>query len=289
MTRGEVWLRALFAATPAALGVREASSAAEAGNHPPRMNTGDLPGMAAGGVPSVLVVDGVLGGGAWRAISVVPDAGARFPRAREGQLGLDEGVALAEAVRGAPPGAAILVVVDVPGQAFGRREEAAGLQLALAAAVDAYATERRAGRPIFTLVVGKAISGAFLAHGLQAGWIGALRDSAVEVHVMSAASVARVTRAAPDEVARVATIVPATARDIATFARFGAIDALFDISDPSAPTALECDAIARALGAAREGGLGTRAPRERLRAVVARETRAPALDVRERIARAWQS
>jgi len=259
------------------------------GEHWVRTLLGDAAVAAADGVPSVRVADGTLDGAAWRAVAVVPNPVARFPRARGGELGLDEGLALADAVRGAPPDAAILAIVDVPGQAFGRREEAAGLQLALAAAVNAYATERRAGRPIFALVVGKAISGAFLAHGLQAGWIGALRDPGVEVHVMPAASVARVTRATPDEVARVATIVPATARDIVTFARFGAIDALFDVHDPLAPSSAERAAIVRALVDARERGLGTRAPRERLATDAARRTRAPALDVRDRIARAWQS
>ncbi|GAC1301352.1 MAG: biotin-independent malonate decarboxylase subunit gamma [Vulcanimicrobiaceae bacterium] len=245
--------------------------------------------VATSDAPSVRIVDGTLAGEPWRAIAIVPDAAARFSRARGGELGLDEGLALADAVRAAPPGAAILAIVDVPGQAFGAREEGAGLQLALAAAVDAYATERRAGRPVFALVVGKAISGAFLAHGLQAGWIGALRDPGIEVHVMSAASVARVTRATPDEVARVATIVPATARDVATFARFGGLDALFDVADPLAPSAAECAAIGRALVDARDRGFGTRAPRERLAADAALEMRAPALDVRSRIARAWQS
>lgn len=261
MTRGEYWVRALFT------DARDAASA----------------------VPSVRIVDGTLEDTAWRAVAVVPNAAARFARARGGELGLEEGLALAEAVRAAPRGAALLAVVDVPGQAFGRREEAAGLQLALAAAVDAYATERRAGRPTFALVVGKAISGAFLAHGLQAGWIGALRDPGIEVHVMSAASVARVTRATRAQVARVATIVPATARDIVTFARFGAIDALFDIRDPLAASVAERDTIVRALVEAHKRGLGTRAPRERLAATSARATRAPALDVRERIARAWRA
>ncbi|GAC1444195.1 MAG: biotin-independent malonate decarboxylase subunit gamma [Vulcanimicrobiaceae bacterium] len=244
---------------------------------------------AAGAPPSLCVVDGTIGGDRWRAIAVVPDPAARLPRARAGELGLDEGLALARAVAETPIDAALLAVVDVPGQAFGRREEVAGIHIALGAAVEAYATQRRAGRPIFALVVGKAISGAFLAHGLQAGWIGALDDAGVEVHVMSAASVARVTRTAPADVARLATIVPATARDIASFASFGAIDERFVVADPCVPTA--GDALARiraALQNARAAGYGTRAPWERVNAVGAGERR-HARDVRARIAAWWDA
>ena len=241
-------------------------------------------------VPSLRVVDGTIAGEAWRAIAVVPDADDRFPRARSGELGVDEGIALACAVRDAPTDAAVLAVVDVPGQAFGRREEAAGIHVALGAAVEAYAARRRGGGPIFALVVGKAISGAFLAHGLQAGWIGALDDADVEVHVMSAPSVARVTRTSAEDVARLATVVPATARDIATFARFGAIDETFTVRDANDPHA--DDAIVRirhALHDARVRGLGLRAPRDRRDCAAARETRAHARAVRDAISAWWDA
>ena len=47
---------------------------------------------AAGGFPeSVVVRDGTIAGQAYRAIAVVPHSGARFPRARAGEFGLDEG------------------------------------------------------------------------------------------------------------------------------------------------------------------------------------------------------
>jgi biotin-independent malonate decarboxylase gamma subunit len=241
---------------------------------------------AGGFPPSVVVCDGTIGGRPYRTVAVVPNRGARFPRARNGEFGLDEGLAVARAVRGAPPGAALISVVDVPGQAFGRREEAAGISLALAASVAAYIDERRRGRSLFTLVVGKAISGAFLAHGMQSGWIGALNDREVEVHVMPAASVARVTRSSAAEVARVATVVPATARDIATFASFGAVDDIFEVVDANAPAPDEIEAIRAAIDRAREAGLGIRAPLERLERPEAAR-RALARDVRARIDKAW--
>ncbi len=238
-------------------------------------------------VPSVVAYDGALGGQTFRTIAIVPDAQARSPRARHGEFGLDEGVAVAHAVRGAPAGAAIVAIVDVPGQAFGRLEESAGISLSLAASVDAYVTERRRGRAMFTLVVGRAISGAFLAHGMQGGWIGALRCDAVEVHVMSAASVARVTRMDDAEVARVASVVPATARDIDTFATFGAIDELFSCADPQHPTPPEIETIRSSIVAARNLGLGLRHPIDRLASAGAIAHRALARDVRRRIDAAW--
>jgi biotin-independent malonate decarboxylase gamma subunit len=217
----------------------------------------------------------------------VTDPANRFPRARSGEVGLDEALAISAAIRTSPPNVAIVAVVDLPGQAFGRREESAGLHVALAAAVDAYCTERRNGRQVFALLVGKAISGGFLAHGMQAGWAGALDDSGVEVHVMPSASVARVTRSSAEEVARIATVIPSTARDIKSFAAFGAIDELFTVNDPDRPSASELATVRGAIAAARRDGLGLRAPIERLDRPEAAESRRVAIDVRRRIADLW--
>lgn len=252
--------------------------------------------LAAGGAfvaglpPSVLAADATLDGRPVRIVAVVPDPDARFMLARNGEVGIDEGFGLAQAVRATPEGSAILAVVDVPGQAFGTREEAVGLQRALAASADAYIRARRAGHPVLALVVGKAISGAFLAHGLQAGWIGALDDRGIEVHVMSEAAVARVTRMERDDLARVAREVPATARDIATFATFGAIDRLFDVGDPQAPSDTDVQSVAGALAEVlRTPELGLRNPRERLDYPGALHTRALARRVREELQAQWDA
>src|SRR5215212_633043 len=154
-----------------------------------------------GPAASVLCADGSVRGERARFLTVVPDPEARFPRARSGELGLEEGWALARRVREVVTAdddrgdrRALIAIVDVPGQPYGYREELLGLHLALAAAVDAYATARLAGHPVVALVVGQAISGAFLAHGMQANRILALDDSGVAVQVMSKRSTARVTR-----------------------------------------------------------------------------------------------
>jgi malonate decarboxylase gamma subunit len=82
---------------------------------------------------------------------------------------------------------------DVPSQAYGRREEAFGIHQALAGAAGAYAKARLAGHPVIGLIVGKAMSGAFLAHGYQANRLIAFNDSGVLVHAMGKESAARIT------------------------------------------------------------------------------------------------
>jgi len=240
--------------------------------------------------PSVLAADTSIDGNAVRTIAVVPYPNARFERARNGEMGIDEGFGVAAAVSGTPAGSAILAIVDVPGQAFGIREEAVGLQRALAASAQAYIRARRSGHPVLTLVVGKAISGAFLAHGLQGGWIGALDDGAIEIHVMSEPAVARVTRMERDDLARVAKEIPATARDIHAFATFGAVDRIFAVSDPDAPSDADLELVVRTLAAVLQTPeLGTRNPVERLSAPGAKQTRALARRVREELRAQWDA
>ena len=131
-------------------------------------------------------------------------------------------------------------------------------------------------------------AGAFLAHGMQAGWIGALRDPGVEVHVMSAAATARVTRMDADEIARLADELPATSREIERFAAFGAIDVLFDVRNPDDPAPHDVAAIVHAIAVAIDDPrLGTRNPVERLAAPSAKATRALAREVRARIDAEW--
>jgi malonate decarboxylase gamma subunit len=163
------------------------------------------------GLPNSLkVADGVLGEQPVRYIAVVTDAQNRFPRARNGEVGLLEGWGLAKAVDEAIARGdkrPIIAIVDVPSQAYGRREEALGIHQALAAAADSYARARLAGHPVIALLVGKAMSGAFLAHGYQANRLIALRDPGVMVHAMGKASAARVTLRSVEELEALAASV----------------------------------------------------------------------------------
>lgn len=192
------------------------------------------------GLPdSLKVADGVLGEQAVRFIAVVPDAHNRFPRARQGEVGLLEGWGLAKAVDEAIARGdqrPIIAIVDVPSQAYGRREEALGIHQALAGAVDSYARARLAGHPVIALLVGKAMSGAFLAHGYQANRLIALRDPGVMVHAMGKASAARVTLRSVEELEALAASVPPMAYDIDSFASLGLLWETLSVSQIEQPT-----------------------------------------------------
>ncbi|MGN7440246.1 biotin-independent malonate decarboxylase subunit gamma [Pseudomonas lactis] len=198
------------------------------------------------GLPgSLKVADGVLGEQAVRYIAVVPDPHNRFPRARTGEVGLLEGWGLAKAVDEAIARGdkrPIIAIVDVPSQAYGRREEALGIHQALAAAADSYARARLVGHPVIALLVGKAMSGAFLAHGYQANRLIALRDPGVMVHAMGKASAARVTLRSVEELEALAASVPPMAYDIDSYASLGLLWETLTVTQIEQPTA---DDVAR--------------------------------------------
>ncbi|HEX8541007.1 MAG TPA: biotin-independent malonate decarboxylase subunit gamma [Pseudomonas sp.] len=197
------------------------------------------------GLPhSVKAADGVLGDQPVRFLAVVADAENRFPRARGGEVGLLEGWGLAKAVDSAieldrdnEHKRALIAIVDVPSQAYGRREEALGIHQALAGAVDSYARARLAGHPVIGLLVGKAMSGAFLAHGYQANRLIALRDPGVMVHAMGKESAARVTLRSVEELEKLAASIPPMAYDIENFASLGLLWETLSVSQIEQPTA----------------------------------------------------
>ena len=192
------------------------------------------------GLPqSLRVADGVLGEQTVRFVAVVSDPQNRFPRARDGEIGLLEGWGLAKAVDEAIAHGdqrPIIAIVDVPSQAYGRREEALGIHQALAAAADSYARARLAGHPVIALLVGKAMSGAFLAHGYQANRLIALRDPGVMVHAMGKASAARVTLRSVEELEALAASVPPMAYDIDSYASLGLLWKTLSVSQIEQPT-----------------------------------------------------
>lgn len=242
---------------------------------------------------SVAVADSELAGMPVRWIAVVPDAQSRFPRARHGEVGLLEGWSLARAVRGAvaadrdaPVKRAIVAIVDTPSQAYGRREEALGIHQALAGAVAAYADARMAGHPVVALIVGRAMSGAFLAHGYQANRIIALNDTGVMVHAMGKDAAARITMRTVEDLEALASTVPPMAYDIGNFATLGMLWRLIDVASASDPTAADVhlarDSILSALADIQ---------RDKARDLAGRrggENRQASAEVRACLARQWQ-
>ncbi|HFD4627594.1 TPA: biotin-independent malonate decarboxylase subunit gamma [Klebsiella pneumoniae] len=201
----------------------------------------DAPLMS-GLCPSVQVADGLINGENVRFIAVVPDANNHYPRAAGGEVGLLEGWTLAKVVNETiaadadqPVKRPIVAVIDVPSQAYGRREEAFGIHQALAGAAGAYAKARLAGHPVIGLIVGKAMSGAFLAHGYQANRLIAFNDSGVLVHAMGKASAARITLRTVEALEKLAATIPPMAYDVSNYATLGLLSALLDINNPDAP------------------------------------------------------
>ncbi|TBL65872.1 biotin-independent malonate decarboxylase subunit gamma [Hafnia alvei] len=188
---------------------------------------------------SVKAADGEIDGQAARFIAVVPDANNHYPRAVNGEVGLLEGWTLAqlvsevvEADQDKPQKRAIVAVIDVPSQAYGRREEAFGIHQALAGAAGAYAKARLAGHPVIGLIVGKAMSGAFLAHGYQANRLIAFNDAGVMIHAMGKESAARITLRSVESLEKLAATIPPMAYDIKNYSTLGLLDQLLDINDP---------------------------------------------------------
>ncbi len=211
----------------------------------------------AGFPASVRVCDAALGGVPARYIAVVPDPDNPFPRARHGETGLIEGWQLARAVRQAidldrdcAEKRAIVAVVDVTRQAYGRREEGYGIHQALAAAAAAYAEARLAGHAVIGLIVGKAMSGAFLAHGYQANRLIAVNDPEVMVHAMGKASAARITMRSVEALERLSSTIAPMAYDIASYASLGLLWQRLTLRDPGHPTAEDIATVDASLQAA---------------------------------------
>ena len=245
---------------------------------------------------SVCVADAALGGETTRFIAVVPDAQNRFPRARGGEVGLDEGWALAQHVRAtiadANDGARrpIIAIVDVSSQAYGRREELLGIHLACAAGVDAYASARLAGHPVIALLVGKAMSGAFLAHGYQANRIIALDSPEVMVQAMGKQAAARVTRSSVEEMEKLGERIAPVAYDIRSYASLGLLHKLIEGIDADAPGRIDLDRVrAELVYAVADARAGASDLACRLTSPAARKTRAASIEVRRRLAEQWRS
>jgi malonate decarboxylase gamma subunit len=234
-TRGTVWFRAL---------------------------TGQASPMT-GDPRSVLTADTSIGDARARFLCVVPDPQARFPCARHGEVGLEEAYALATRVREVidqdrdTVKRAIVAIVDVKSQAYGRREETAAIFLAAAAAADAYGSARLAGHPVIALVVGHALSGGFLTHGYQANRILAFDDDGVMIHAMHKEAAARITRRSVENLEKLGKTIPPLSYDVRDFAKLGLLHRLLHVENPDHPSQQEArkvrDELLAAIEDARRG------------------------------------
>ena len=242
---------------------------------------------------SLMVADAELAGKRVRAIAVVPDPHHRFPRVRQGEVGLLEGWQIARAVhevisadKNTDSKTPIVAVIDVASQAYGRREEAYGIHLALAAAAGAYASARQAGHPVIGLIVGKAMSGAFLAHGYQANRLIALDDVNVMVHAMGKESAARITLRSVEALEKLAASIPPMAYDIGNFASLGLLWQCLTLTNPDQPQPDELMLVQQSLLAALDDIRAD--PLPDLRGRLGATHRAASAMVRKKMREQWQ-
>lgn len=252
-------------------------------------------GEAAYGRASILFGDAPLANETARFIAVVPDPKNRFPRARNGEVGLEQGWALAKLVhetvetdKSHEP-RPIIAVVDVTSQAYGRREEMLGIQLACAAAADAYAQARLAGHVVIALLVGHAMSGAFLAHGYQANSIVALDDPGVLVHAMGKEAAARITRRTVAELDEMGNHIPPMSYDIRNYAKLGLLHSLVTGVNAEEPSASDLEKVRTVLAkcVVDVRASGKRDLSNRLTSSDARKLRAASIEVRKKLAEEW--
>jgi malonate decarboxylase beta subunit len=230
-----------------------------------------------------------------RYLAVVPDPDNRFYRAREGQVGVTEALALAQAVhdlittdRDTQHKRAIIAVVDLPSQAYGRYEEMAGLHQAMAAATDAYHAARIAGHPVIAVVVGSALSGGFLTHGLQANQILALDDPGVEIHAMHKEAAARITLRTIDELDELAKTIVPMSYHVEDWAKLGFCDGLLPVVNADDPTPEDVQSISAAVAdAVHRARVGPLDLSNRLDSSAAVTSRKAAREVRALLGRQW--
>ena len=206
-----------------------------------------------GDPPSVLVSDALIGDNSARFLCVVPDPASRFPCARRGEVGLEQAYTLATRIREIVAAdkngqkRPIIAIVDVKSQAYGGREEIAGIHLAAATAADAYASARFAGHPVITLIVGQAISGGFLTHGYQANRLLAFADNEVLIHAMHKEPAARITRRTLAQLESLAKTVTPLSYDVRDYAKLGLLYKLLPMSNPETPSADEISLVLNAV------------------------------------------
>lgn len=252
----------------------------------------------AGDPGSVLASNSILGNETSLFLCVVPNTESRFPCVRDGQVGLEEAYTLAMRVREVmvqdrdkpkSEKRPIIAIVDVKSQAYGRREETAGIFLAAATSADAYASARMGGHPVISLVAGHAFSGGFLTHGYQANRILAFDDAGVVIHAMHKEAAARITRRSVAELERLGHEIAPMSYDVKDYAKLGLLYKLLHVENPLHPTVSEVEIVKQGLiEAVQDARSGLTDLNNRLESDAAKQTRKASIAVRAMLEAQWQ-
>ncbi len=157
----------------------------------------------------------------------------RFPVVFGGVIGLEEAYKMATAVyrtieadkdKPLAEKRPLVLIVDTPGNGPGKMEEIAGMNKATGSYQLALAEARKTGHPIIAMVIGRAISGAFLCHGLQADEILALStDFGTMIHVMPITSISRITKMDIERLEELSKVNPVFAPGVNFFYNLGGV------------------------------------------------------------------
>jgi malonate decarboxylase gamma subunit len=180
-----------------------------------------------------------------RAVTVIAnDAAAVNPRFNvvyAGVIGMEEAYKMAiavyktiEADREKPTDQKrpLVLIVDSPGNGPGKYEEITGMNKATGAYQLALIEARQNGHPVIAMIIGRAISGAFLCHGLQADHILALSGKFnTMIHVMPLSSIARITRMDIETLQELSKSNPVFASGAEFFYRLGGVEEVLENID----------------------------------------------------------
>ena len=248
------------------------------------------------GPGSLMVAEAALGNEPAIFVGLAPDPNSRFPRARNAEVGLEEGFHGTRALRQVmaedadkPVKRPIISVVDSICQAYGRREELVGIHIAAAAIIAAFAEARMAGHPVIALIVGRAVSGSFLTLCAQANHMIAFDDPEVLIHAMYQDAAARITKRTVEELNKLAEEIVPMAYDIRSFNKLGGLYRLMRVANPDAPcpqTLAEVkDALIQAIDDARKSSRDDLF--DRLETEGAKTYRAQSIKVRDMMIEQW--
>lgn len=185
--------------------------------------------------PGAVVGSGRLNG---RLLTVISNdakvRNPRFPVVMAGIIGMEEAYKMAMAVyltieadRDKPPAnkRPLLLIVDSPGNGPGKMEEIFGMNKATGAYQLALTEARQHGHPVIAMIIGRAISGAFLCHGLQADHILTLsKEFGTMIHVMPLSSIARITKMNIETLEELAKTNPVFASGADFFYKLGGVE-----------------------------------------------------------------
>jgi malonate decarboxylase gamma subunit len=124
------------------------------------------------------------------------------------------------------PGRPILLLVDTTGQRLSRRDEMLGINHYLAHLAKCIEVARRRGHRVLSLVYSQAVSGGYLACGMQADICCALPEA--EIRVMSLPAMARVTKIPQQKLEALSRSSPVFAPGVANYFQMGALESLWE-------------------------------------------------------------